>query len=90
MYLPDYNLPMKITKIYIEFSLQYNLTVLTGKTVLLNSAQEFIETEAWLLKLGCFCPFYYLYAINFFYILLSHIIECRCLKNVIRRFFVFM
>ena len=54
------------------------LTILTKKTVLLNSVQGFIEIEVWLLL-----TFFYVYTINLFlYILLLHVKEYRCLKNV--------
>ena len=42
------------------------LTILTGKDLLLNSVQEFIETEAWLLLTLSHVS----QSINFYYILL--------------------
>ena len=42
------------------------LTILTGKDLLLNSVQEFIETEAWLLLTFSYVS----QSINFYYILL--------------------
>ena len=42
------------------------LTILTGKDLLLNSVQEFIETKAWLLLTFSYVS----QSINFYYILL--------------------
>ena len=42
------------------------LTILTGKDIFLNSVQEFIETEAWLLLTFPYVS----QSINFYYILL--------------------
>ena len=42
------------------------LTIFTGKDLLLNSVQEFIETEAWLLLTLSYVS----QSINFYYILL--------------------
>ena len=59
----------------------HKLTVLTGKTVLLNSVQEFIETEVWLLLTF----FQYLHNQLISIHSISRIKEYRCLKNVIHQ-----
>ena len=47
------NIYTKLSEIKMDFEGNYiTLTILSGKTVLLNSVQEFIEIQAWLLLLA--------------------------------------